>query len=578
MNKEELEKSIQLALKEKVQDRAEALSREAVSAYPEEPFGYAYLAEAILMQYPVPYDKAEYCLAKASQLAPQNTSYIARFAHLKAKQGDQDNAQLLWGKVIRLEPTHLDALINRGLYFLEQNADFNRAIEIFDQAIQHHLESALSYCYRAVAYLGLKEYEKSINDYNHYVKLRDNQEEEQDLLLKARILRGLEQYDTVVETYLRLSDLQPEEAFYCTQCADVLIAIERYEEAIKQYEKAILLIDPNSPQYPNTAFALGEAFYQNKQYQKAIDAFEIFVQHSDMSIIGVMRQIDTYIQLQQYQKALEEIEAAQAQNSDAMRGEELSKMQGEVLLELGQYQKAYEILHAIISRNSIYIDDARYLIGKIHLNKGALHKAYASVKVASYNGHQKATEFLQNNDQLQDFVYNLQEQNLKNSVGVIAENSNSAFVKKISGKVWCFDSFKNASGSNEAEEELLEELAAKMACVSLSVTPKGILVVMPNSVELSAYAMAESTANGMDVDVMALDQTMQSEVQLDLNADGQLEYTVNGNKERSMLLKETVLEDIRDNTKEKLKQYTKHRNVTLLDGYIKELANYVWGK
>lgn len=578
MNKEELEQSIQLALKEKVQDRAEALSREAISTYPEESFGYAYLAEAMLMKYPVPYDKAEYCLAKASQLAPQNTSYIARFAHLKSKQGDQDNAQLLWGKVIRLEPTHLDALINRGLYFLEQNADFNRAIEIFDQAIQHHLEYALSYCYRAVAYLGLKEYEKSINDYNHYVSLRDNKEEEQDLLLKVRILRGLEQYDTVVEIYQQLSDLQPEEAFYYTQCADVLTTIERYEEAVKQYEKAIQLIDQNSPQYPTTAFALGETFYQNKQYQKALDAFEIFVQHSDMPIIGVMRQIDIYIQLQQYQKALEELEAAQAQNNDAMRGEELSKMQGEVLLEIGEYQKAYEILHAIISRNSIYIDDARYLIGKIHLNKGALHKAYASVKVASYNGHQKATEFLQNNEKLQNFVYSLQEQNLKNSADVIAENNNAPFVKKISGKVWCFDGFKDTNAANEAEEQLLEELAVKMTSMSLCLTTKGILVVMPNSATLSVYRIAKSTANSMNIETMSLDQIMQSKVQLNLNDEGQLEYMVDGNEKRAMLLKETALDVLSHDTKKILPKHTQHRNVALLDGHIKALADYVWSK
>jgi tetratricopeptide (TPR) repeat protein len=339
MNKEELEEAIHWALIQGEKEKLEILAREAMSAYPEEAFGYAYLAEAILMEFPVPYTKAEYCLTKASQLAPSNTAYMARFAAIKDKQNQGDNAQVLWEKILSIDPNHLEALIAKGLHVLNNVLDYNQAKGFFDKAIQHHIEDEQSYFYRAICYLKLKDFEKALQDYEYFVRLRGTREIVEELLVKAEICRGLHDIDKLSETYYAISRLKPEDPFYYMEYADILFRNERYKEAAEQYSAALKWTDPTNEEYLTIAFSLGDSLYKDKQYEEAITAFEIYVEKAQLPIKGLLKQIDIFMQLKEYENALNRMKIAQNINKDPLYRNQLVDKEVKLLMELKAYDK-----------------------------------------------------------------------------------------------------------------------------------------------------------------------------------------------------------------------------------------------
>ena len=394
MNKQELEKSIELALIKGEKEQLEILSREAVSVYPEEAFGYAYLAEAILMEFPVPYTKAEYCFVKALQLAPNNTSYMARFATIKDKQNQGSNAQILWGKILTIEPNHLEALIARGLHLLNNVLDYKQAKEFFDKAIQQYIGHPKNYFYRAICYFKLKEYDKALKDYEYFAQLRGEQETVEELLIKAEICRGLNDVDKLVKTYYAISNLVPNDPFYCTECAHVLLKNEQYKEAAEQYDTALKLTNKTSKRYANIAFSLGEVLYKDQQYEAAIDAFEDYVENTENPIVGLLKQIDIHLELKQAQNALNRIKIAQNINADPLYTEQLIKMEGEILIEIKEYDKAIDVLTPLAEKLGAYQFESMYLLGKAHFLANRMQISYQFLHSAALQNQMEANSFL----------------------------------------------------------------------------------------------------------------------------------------------------------------------------------------
>lgn len=200
MSKKKLEEDIKKALQEQKKEQAKNLAKQAISKHPDDAFGYAYLAQALTLDRPIPFVKAEYCLAKASQLEPKNTDYLAKFATLKDQQQQFDKSQLLWGKIVGLDPTHLQAAMKRGGFLMKNNKNYKYAIEFFDKVIEHHPEFPRSYFMKAIAKLELKEYEEALSNYEKFVELKGGEESERALKIKQRIMDGLNPPEEEAET------------------------------------------------------------------------------------------------------------------------------------------------------------------------------------------------------------------------------------------------------------------------------------------------------------------------------------------------------------------------------------------
>ncbi len=574
MDKQQLEEAIKTAYSNRETNQVKTLAEEAVSTYPKEAFGYAYLAKAALLERPIAFDSAELNWTKVSEIEPENILYLSQFAKVKTRMGKHDDAQLLWTRVLAIEPDHLIALTIRGRYLLEDKLDYAQAIEIFNQLTKHHVDHTESYFYLASAHTELEEYEQALEHYQHFVKLSE-EESVEALLLKLKILGGLNLTEELIATYKTLSELAPDNAIYPLTVAQLSEDLGQYQEAAEYYEKAIALADKTSSSYASIAFSLGNVLYKIRQYEKAIDAYEMHAQNSTTPIDSFLKQVDIYLKLKQEQNALDKLKAAQKHNTDTLEGYKLQQQEADLLYKMRKYKEAAEVLYSLVEVDNLYRNEAALLLGKILLMAREMDAAYHYLRLASISGDKKATNFL--NDRFKDYIFSRQESFYKENKATAQANLKSAFLKKINGKLWRFSRLKNPDSDIPEEVDLMEEIAAEMTeVVLLYLTEAGFLLVIPESTDFYAFSIKESNAKQMIIDTQSIDGLLSGETTIGLTEDGLLDYSITGNEKKAMLLREVTVEELTEAMTIRLKQATESRNIELLGKNAKELTKAIW--
>lgn len=566
MSKEVLQQSIQEALSKGDQDQLESLSKEAVKTYPDDAFGYAYLAEALLMEPMVRFGEAEICLAKAAQLAPQNSTYLAQFAALKSVQGEEGAAQILWGKILSMEPNNVNALTAKGSYQLRVNQDYPQAMDLFNQAIQHDINNAPSYFYRAEAYAGLHQYDKALNDLEHAFSLDNGDPSIQGLLLKIEILRGLNQDEAAAEVYQTILELDPNNPIHQANCAQLLVALGRHREAAVHYGHAVALLNEDDALL---SYAWGEALFESQQYAASIEAFDLYVQHAQDPEQGLLMQIQAQLKLGEYDAALERVAHALQGTDNPTTQSQLATFKGDALIGLKRYEEAADVLSPVAEHTGLHQQNAAFLLGKLHFHQGEPAKAYPLVKAAFLKQHEAATHFLRN--ELQDYVNELQQATLNTNQAAFATNANSAFIQAIQGKIWRFHDFKSQKLSNFGADQATA-IKQSLSSITLLVTERGLLQLSPNKAELFTYKIGKDTPKGILALFIALDQLAEFKVKLAFESSGLLTYSKE--KGEVLLLEERSPSALEEDIKQQLKRYLQREDFELLGASA--LAQHIW--
>lgn len=574
MGRQELEQSIKTAQQQGEKDQLEMLAKEAVSAYPEAPFGYAYLAEAMLMKFPTPYDKAEYCLAKASELDPKNTQYLSSFASLKSKQGDENIAQIFWTKILLLDSNHLEALIAKGDYELNVTFDYQKALKLFTQAIKHHADHVEGYLYRSKAFCQLQDYDKALKDYYQGIKINGGVEDIQALSLKLNILLGIGNSEDIIAAYQAILALNPNLAHFHSACAEHLVALGRYKEAADYYSNASELLGHKDH---ILAYEWGEALYNDGRYTEALQAFDIYIKHAENPELALLKQIPIYVQMQDYQTALEKVAAARKQNSDLLPEDFLDFHAGEILFGLEDYTEALKYLKKLTHDSTSYQEEAIYLIGKIAFSNDELHRSYHAMRFSSGLGFEPATTFLR--EELHDFFDFFLIDFFKTTDDLIANNAASAFIQQYQGKLWCFEDIEGES-IQEFPPKLADNLKKEMAVTTLIITDKAFLKLSKSAVTLYTYKIMKETENSISFPVKNIHKTAERgaelEIDLTINEEGLLEYEDNLNPNSVMTFKEANPEMLSEEAVNLFQKFIHQETFGRLGDVIKPIAQHIW--
>lgn len=569
MNKQELEQSLQIALDQKDRETLEALARKTISTFPEDPIGYAFLAEAILLQTPIPFEKAEYCLAKASQLAPTNNHYIAKFATLKTQQGEKGIAQILWGKILRSEPNHLEALSARAQYCMHTTTDYSQAITFFDQIIQHHSEHTKSYFHRARAYFEIESYGKALKDYNHAVERANGVEDMDALLLKLAIVRALNNIKEIIFTYEAILELEPESVFYHCELAKVCVAEENHRKAAKHYSKVLeLMEEPNT----NIAYSLGQSLLDSEQYEEALEAFDVFVKHSKTPELVFLMQIDTLIKLDRLEEALEKVLVAQKIIKDSYKKNQLILFHADILLQLKQFNEAHDILAPAINNPDINQSKGYTLLGIIYFCVGMEDYAYNFLKAATLKKNEKAAHFLR--EHLHHHSYNLQQKTLEDNKATIEQNNTSKFVNSVKGKVWRFKDLQSLD-LDQADDKIVQAVKQSMYTTTFFFTEKGALNLNNQGAFLFMYKIITETPNSSTLELTPLDQWGDKiSATFTIGSDGSLAFSKQANQ--ACILEYQKTEALDEVVKTELSKFIQRETLELLGDNTNTLVNQVW--
>jgi tetratricopeptide (TPR) repeat protein len=569
MNKQELEQSLQIALDKKDKEELEALARQTISRHPEDPMGYAYLAEAILLQNPIPFEKAEYCLAKASQLDPTDNSYIAKFATIKTQKGEMGIAQILWGKILRSEPNHLEALTARAHYCMYTTNDYRQAIKFFDQIIQYHSEHTKSYFHRASAHFEMASYGQALQDYNRAVELSNGVEDMDALLLKLAIVRALEQSQAIIDTYEAILEIEPDSIFYRRELARVFVAEENHEKASEHYSRILeLMEEPDA----NISYSLGQVLLNSKKYEEALEAFAVFVKHSKNPELAFLMQIETLIKLHRFEEALEIIQQAQEVTEDDYKKNQLILFHAETLLQLKRFTEAHDILAPAINNTGMNKSKGYALLGVIYFCVGMEKNAYEFLRAASVQKNDKATNFIRKN--LHQYSYALQQKTLEENQTTIDKNSRSIFINNIKGKVWRFKDLQSED-LKQYEAAAVDAVKQSMFTTTFFFTEKGALNLNNEGAFLFLYKIIQETSESSILELTPLDQWGENvNATVTLSGNGLLNFSKQ--EDQVCVLEHQKTEDLDEVVKTQLTKFIQPDTLALLGVNASKLVHQVW--
>ena len=523
MTTNELREELEHALQNEAFENLKTRAKEAVSAYPNQAFGYAYLAEALWGTLPIPFAEVELCLAKASELEPNNTSYLARFALLKDAQGASDAAQLMWGKILSIDPNHIDALIAKGAYQLQIHQNYPKALPFFDKVIQIEPSNVAAYLYRAELYNHTSRYLEALQDIKQATFIAPTFDKNVNLLTIS-IFKNMGELEQTIPLYEELIEKAEEDYLTHLAYANVLNKLDKAHEAVIQLEKASELTTHSDT---TILYNWGETAMSVQQYEQATQAFQTCLKLQPQLNEAAFALINLQILQKHYKEALEAIKQLEKSLEDKTKMDKLAVLQGKVLMGLGEFTKAEALLVPIAQKNGLNQTEAYFQLGRLYHQQGAEFKSYKFIKTAAAKNHQAAQEFM--SSQLAKVIARLRAASIDANKAAFAKNEQSNFLNKIFGKLWVFNDLRSERLSSSGfSAEQIQHFKAALSSSSLMMAEKGILMLSDRQEEMATYKIQKETASSALIEFLPMDGFKSFTAKLQLTADGSLAF----NKEK----------------------------------------------
>jgi tetratricopeptide (TPR) repeat protein len=177
-----------------------------------------------------------------------------------------------FSKAIELNPTYREAYEARGVVYLRDKKDYNRAIADFTKAIDLGPRDAKTYNFRGLAYDARSDYDQAVTDYTQALMLDST-------YMTALSNRGLayqhsKRYDLALRDLTKVVETVPNELSY-SERGSVYLDKRDYDRAIADFDRALYFVPSCAPAYNGRAqayLAKGDTKRAIADYTKAIEA------------------------------------------------------------------------------------------------------------------------------------------------------------------------------------------------------------------------------------------------------------------------------------------------------------------
>ncbi len=280
------------------------------------------------------FKKALNYLDKAVVADPKDELLLSNRAKIKEMSGDKFGALTDHNKAIAIAPTNADGYTERGIYNLNQKyaalafADFNKAIALkpnssypyfylskikyenndladalkdIDKAILSDDQQGRLFNFRGIIYSALKQYKNALENFSTAIKL--NPDDFSSYLSRAQVYYGLENMDAACQDYSKAKSLVSEQKV-------------NNPELLKNIEVSMLdFCDASRASY---FYQRGVAFYNLKQYDKAVSIYQTGLQKFPNNPITFSFLGNAYLALKDYKNSQINYESALANKSNLM--------------------------------------------------------------------------------------------------------------------------------------------------------------------------------------------------------------------------------------------------------------------
>ncbi|MEO1449638.1 MAG: tetratricopeptide repeat protein [Bacteroidota bacterium] len=189
--------------------------------------------------------------------------------------------------------------------------------------------------------------------------LRQKPEHLPYLNLKADILTAMHQFDASLDCLSRLIDLSGTQAASYLHRGRNFCQLDRYEEALADFEKAIELAPSSAEGYHMRACVLGDM----GRYQEALEAFDQTLLYAPNHSLSFLYRAEALIHLGRNREALQDLKQAEGLGASPS---EISHFRADILLRQHAPDEALTELHAGLESGS-WPMKTWLLLGQIYL-------------------------------------------------------------------------------------------------------------------------------------------------------------------------------------------------------------------
>jgi len=499
MEKNELQSLLANHLSDNNQAELERVAREAVAAYPDDAFGYAYLAEAFLLLEDVPFEKVEICIAKAIELDKTNTAYMLRFAYVKEVQMEFEDMDMIYGMVLEVDPNNAEALSSLGLYNLRALSSADFALDYFNRAIEGNPNNAALYSYRAEAYQALEQTEAALADVDKSLSM---QFDEAAAVLKISILKTLNRSAETEAIYKSLIAANPQTFTYPMDLGVDLLGAGRGQEAETYLLQAIALVSEEERNAAVFQRPLGEAYLANGKYAEALAIFEKCAAEDPEDISLALLSIDAKMGSGDFKGAMTDVDKAiKLAKDDEFFADSMRVPKAEIYIAMGKYEDA-KAIYAKLPK-PLYDAEEQYGLGLIEHKQGNLKGAYQHLKNAK-SRYEKANKYIQAN--FSDYLREMFQTLLTENAAAFGKNEQSPVGQKLAGAVWQVESIKNPYYEG-APEEVMQEVNQMVRKYSAIFSKQGMLFSMGEDSMFCFYRIEKEKDGLVQVSLLPIDGT-----------------------------------------------------------------------
>ena len=226
------------------------------------------------------------------------------------QRGDVDNAEILYKKILKLEPNHLKTNFFLGTLFIQRN-DFFSAKKKFLKVILINPNYFYAYNYLGIIYKELKIFKKAKKYFDKAISL--NKDYADAYYNLGLLFKDFEDYKNAKKYYQKTIQLNPNHINVYNNLGLIFSIFGKNKEAINLFKKAIEVNPKNAFAYNN----IGNRYKELGEYEKSIEAYKKAIE-INQNIQQVYENLGNVFKIKKdFKKAIEYFKKSNSENSKA---------------------------------------------------------------------------------------------------------------------------------------------------------------------------------------------------------------------------------------------------------------------